>query len=62
MKKIVVTLAILSTLFIVGFLYGTTSLHIGEEEVLPLERSYMAQYPKTIPDIMFDPMPPNIPF
>jgi len=62
MKKIMVLLIILSTLIIVSVLYGTNSLNVGEEAALSLEQSYMAQYPKTIPDIMFEPMAANIHF
>ena len=56
MKKIMVILAIISTLIIVGVLYGTSNLNVSEDELLPLEQAYMAQYPKTIPDMMFEPM------
>ena len=62
MKKIMVLIIMLSTLIIVGALYGTNSLNIGEEAELLREQSYMAQYPKTIPDIMFEPMGGTIPF
>jgi hypothetical protein len=56
MKKIMVILIMLSTLIIVGILYGTSIPNVGEAEGLSLEQSYMAQYPKTIPDIMFEPI------
>jgi flagellar basal body-associated protein FliL len=62
MKKIMVILIIISTLIIAGVLYGTSSLNVDEEAALSLEQAYMAQYPKTMPDIMFDPIPTNIPF
>jgi hypothetical protein len=62
MKKIMVLLIVFSTLIIAGVLYGTSSLNVGEEGALSLEQAYMVQYPQTIPDIMFDPMPTNIPF
>ena len=56
MKKIMVLLIMLSTLLIVGILYGTSIPNIGEEATVSLEQSYMAQYPKTIPDLMFEPI------
>ena len=56
MKKMMVILVIISTLIIAGVLYGTSNLNVGEDEVLSLEQAYMAQYPKTIPDMMFEPM------
>jgi hypothetical protein len=43
-------------------LYGTHSLIIEEEKAITLEQAYMAQYPETMPDIMFDSMPTNVPF
>ena len=61
MKKIMVLLVLLSTLIIVSVLYGTSSIHVGEEGKVSLEQA-MAQYPKTMPDIMFEPMAPPIPF
>ena len=62
MKKILVLIIMLSTLIIVGALYGTSSLNVGEEAALSGEQSYMAQYPKTIPDIMFEPIGGTVPF
>ena len=62
MKKIMVVLVLLSTLIIVGVLYGTSNLNVDEEEVLSLEQAYMTQYPKTLPNIMFEPMAAPIPF
>jgi len=62
MKKIIVLLIMVSTLIIVGVLYGNNSLNVGEETALSVEQSYMAQYPKTVPDIMFEPMAATIPF
>ena len=62
MKKIMVVLVILSTLIVGGVLYGTSNLNVDEEEVLSLEQAYMAQYPKTLPNIMFTPMAAPIPF
>jgi flagellar basal body-associated protein FliL len=57
MKKIMVILIIFSTLILAGVLYGTSSLNVDEEEAVSLEQAMMAQYPETMPDIMFDPMP-----
>ena len=62
MKKIMVVLIVLSTLIITGVLYGTSSLNVGEEELLSLEQAFIAQYPKTVPEIMFDPIPTHVPF
>ena len=62
MKKIIVLFIMLSTLIIVGVLYGNNSLNVGEEAALSREQSYMAQYPKTIPDIMFEGMAATMPF
>ena len=62
MKKIIVLFIMLCTLIIVSVLYGTSNLNVDEEAALSLEQSYMAQYPKTIPDIMFEPMVANMPF
>ena len=56
MKKIMVSLIVISTLIIAGILCGTSIPNVGGMEVLSLEQSYMAQYPKTIPDIMFEPI------
>ena len=61
-KKIMITLTLLSTLIIVGFMYGTTSFNAGEEKALSLEEAYMAQYPTEMPDVLFDPIPAHIPF
>ena len=57
-----VILIMLSTLIIAGALYGTHSPNVGEEAALSLEQAFMAQYPQTIPEVMFDPMTTNIPF
>jgi hypothetical protein len=57
MKKIMVILIIFSTLILAGVLYGTNSLNVDEEGVVSMEQAIMAQYPETMPDIMFDPMP-----
>ena len=62
MKKLMVILIMLSTLIIAGALYGTHSPNVGEDVALSLEEAFMAQYPKTMPEVMFDPMPTNIPF
>ena len=62
MKKIMVILIILSTLILAGVLYGTSSLNVDEEGAVSLQQAYMAQYPETMPDIMFEPMAANIPF
>ena len=52
----------LSTLVIAGALHGTGSINVGDEAALSLEQALMAQYPKTMPDVMFDPMPTHVPF
>ena len=62
MKKIMVILTILSVLIIAGALYGTSSPNGGEGVALSLEEGLMAQYPQTLPDIMFDTMPTHVPF
>ena len=62
MKKIMVLLIMLCALIIVGVLYGTSIPNVGEERAVSLEKAFMAQYPKTIPDIMFEPMAATIPF
>jgi len=62
MKKLMFILIMLSTLIIAGALYGTHSTKAGEEVALSLEQALMAQYPQTLPDIMFDPMPTHVPF
>ena len=62
MKKILFMLIVLVTLIIASVLYGTHSLIIEKKEAITLEQAYMAQYPETIPDIMFEPMAANIPF
>jgi hypothetical protein len=62
MKKIMVILIMLSTLILAGVLYGTNGPNEGEEVALTLEEAYMAQYPQTIPHIIFDPIPTHIPF
>jgi len=62
MKKVMVILIMLSTLIIAGALYGTNSLNVGDEAALSLEQAFMAQYPQTMPDVMFDPIPTHIPF
>ena len=62
MKKIMVILIMLSTLIIAGVLYGTGSINVGDEAALSLEQALMAQYPKAMPDVMFDPIPTHVPF
>ena len=62
MKKIMFILIMLSTLIIAGVLHGTHSLFIEEQEAITLTQAYMAQYPQTIPDLMFDQIPTNGPF
>ena len=62
MKKIMVILIMLSTLIIAGVLYGRSSPNVGGETALSLEQPFMAQYPKTMPEVMFDPMPTHVPF
>jgi uncharacterized protein YxeA len=62
MKKILFMLIVLVTLIIASVLYGTHSLIIEEKEAITLEQAYMAQYPKTMPDILYHPIPTNIPF
>ena len=62
MKKLLFVLIMLSTLIIAGALYGTSSFNVGDETALSLEHALMAQYPKTMPDVLFDPMPTHIPF
>ena len=62
MKKIMFILIMLSTLIIAGVLYGTSSINVGDEAALSLEQALMAQYPETMPDIMFDPIPTHVPF
>ena len=62
MKKIMVILIMLSTLIIAGVLYGTHSPNVGEEVAPSLEQALMAQYPKTMPDVMFDQIPTHVPF
>ena len=62
MKKIMVILIMLSTLIIAGALYGTHSINVGDEAALSLEQALMAQYPKTMPDVMFDQIPTHVPF
>jgi hypothetical protein len=62
MKKIIFLLIVFVTLIITSVLYGTHSLIIEEEKAITLEQAYMAQYPETMPDIMFDSMPTNVPF
>ena len=57
MKKIMVTLILLSTLILAGVLYGTSSINVGEQVALSLEEALMAQYPTEIPDVIFDPVP-----
>jgi uncharacterized protein YxeA len=62
MKKIMVILIMISTLIIAGALYGTSSLNVGGETALSLEQAFMTQYPQTMPDVLFDPIPTHIPF
>ena len=62
MKKIIFILIMLSTLIIAGVLYGTSSLSVSDEAAPSLEQALMAQYPKAMPDVLFDPMPTHIPF
>ena len=62
MKKIMVILTMLSVLIIAGALYGTNNTNGGKEVALSLEEGLMAQYPQTLPDIMFDTMPSHVPF
>lgn len=56
MKKMMIALIILLPLVLGGVLYGTHSLIIEEKQAITLEQAYMAQYPKTMPDVMIDPM------
>jgi hypothetical protein len=62
MKKILFMLTVLVTFIIASVLYGAHSLIIEEKKAITLEEAYTAQYSKTMPDIMFDPIPTNIPF
>jgi hypothetical protein len=62
MKNILFMLIVLVTLIIASVLYGTHTLIIEKKEAITLEQAYMAQYPETMPDIMFDPMPTHAPF
>ena len=62
MKKLLFILIMLSTLIIAGVLHGTHSLFIEEQEAITLSQAYIAQYPQTIPDVVFDPIPTHIPF
>ena len=55
MKKVVFALIIILSLILGGVLYGTHNLVIEEERAISLEQAYLAQYPKTIPDMMVDP-------
>ena len=56
MKKMMFALIIVLPLVLGGVLYGTHSLIIEEKQAITLEQAYMAQYPKTMPDVMIDPM------
>jgi len=62
MKKLIFVLIMLSTLIIAGALHGTHSQEAGEEIGASLEQALMAQYPKTMPDVLFDPIPTHVPF
>jgi hypothetical protein len=62
MKKLMVILIMVSVLIIAGALHGTNNTNGGEEVTLSLEEGLMAQYPQTLPDIMFDTMPTHVPF
>jgi hypothetical protein len=62
MKKILFIFIMLSTLIIAGALHGTHSPNVGEEVAPSLEQALMAQYPKTMPDVMFDQIPTHVPF
>lgn len=62
MKKILVVLIMLSTLIIAGALYGTHTVIIEEKEAITLTQAYMAQFPQTLPDVIFDPMGPQVGF
>ena len=62
MKKLLFVLIMLSTLIIAGALHGTHSPNLGEEVTPSLEQALMAQYPKTMPDVLFDPIPTHVPF
>ena len=61
MQKIIFILIMFVTLIITSVLYGTHTLIVEEKEAITLEQAYMTQYPQTIPDVMFDPMPTHIP-
>jgi hypothetical protein len=62
MKEILFMLTVLVTLIIASALYGIHSLIIEEKEAITLEQPYMSQYPKTMSDIMFDPIAAHSPF
>jgi len=62
MKRLIFVLIMLSTLIIAGALHGRHSPDAGEEIAPSLEQALMAQYPKTMPDVLFDPIPTHVPF
>ena len=52
MKKIIITLSILSTLSIAGVLYATQG-QSNQKETVTLEQVYKSQYPVPMPEVSF---------
>jgi len=62
MKKTLFILTVIFTLIITSVLYGTHTLVVEEKDAITLAQAYTAQYPETMPDLVFDPMPTNFPY
>jgi hypothetical protein len=55
MKKIIIILSIVFTLFLAGVLYGTQD-RSDERETVSIKEAYSAQYPDQMPYVIMNPM------
>jgi len=55
MKKTIIILSIVFTLFAAGVLFGNHP-QTDEREAASLEEAYKAQFPETMPDVVMNPM------
>jgi len=56
MKKLALILVMLFTIMLTGILYGKNHQMIQEEYFVSSVQTYMAHYPETMPDVIFDPV------
>ena len=56
MKKLALIVVMLFTIMLTGILYGKNHQMIQEEYFVSSVQTYMAHYPETMSDVIFDPV------